>query len=115
MGELRSPVLHGLHRESERRYNETRNSKPSAVVPIRAATLSEVFAVLSEENQTVALAKKGLYEVDNANTILHPENEYWIGKTIEVHLDSDKSYKLGRERYDSLMKLLSENPDSLYK
>ena len=114
MGELKSPVLHGLHRESGRRYLETKKAKPSEVVSIKAAIAHEVLAVFFEENPTLALAKQGLYEDANFSTILHPDNEHWIGKTIEVHLDESGSYKLGRDTYDSLMKLLSENPDSMY-
>jgi len=77
--ELIFPVLHSIHMESEKRFNQTRGSKVSEVQTLMPATLQQIRAVLHEENPTLSLAKQGLYEEENRGTVLHPENKHWIG------------------------------------
>lgn len=63
------------------------NPKLSPVVTFRIATAQEVQNALRDEeyrgdNVTLSLAKQGLYEEGNRETIFHPKNKNWIGRFL---------------------------------
>lgn len=77
--QIKLPGISDSQRESERRYNATRYSRSPDVTVFKPAMSHEVLAVIFEENPTVALAKQGLYEEENRDTVFHPDNKNWIG------------------------------------
>ena len=79
--QIKLPGISDSQRESEKRFNATRRSVSPDITVFKPAMSHEVLAVIFEENPTVALAKQGLYEEENRDTVFHPDNKNWIGYT----------------------------------
>jgi len=71
--------VHRQHRESARRFNETRDVKPDAMFTIRPATQQQVSDALREEQyhgipMDIELVKEGLYNPQDKGSVFHIDN-----------------------------------------